>query len=156
MDTIRVLIVEDEGLYRGMLEATFSSQADIGVVGSASNGVDAILMAKALSPHVVVMDIELGSEPNGIEAGKVIKGNPPYPGIVILSNHKDRQYVANLPLEQASGWSYLLKGSVEDTEILMRAVRRATWGLMIVDKGVIEQLDSGPGTALDRLTEMQR
>ena len=156
MTVIMVLVVEDEGLFREMLITTLSSQPEIEVVGSASNGRDAVLLARELQPQVVVMDIELGSAPNGIEAGQVIKTIPPYPGIVVLSNHKDRQYVANLPLEQASGWSYLLKHNVQDTEALIRSVRGAAWGLMTVDREVLEQLGASPDTAVGRLTEMQR
>ena len=102
MDSIKVLIVEDEQLFRNMLVALLSSQPDIQVVGAASTGQEAVYLARELSPSVVLMDIELGSGPNGVETGRVIKGIPPYPGIVILSRHKDRQYVINLPLEQAS------------------------------------------------------
>ena len=128
MSPIKVLVVEDEALFRDVLAAALSSQRDIEVVGAASNGQDAVRLAKELNPQVVLMDIELGSGPNGIEAGKAIKARPPYPGILILSHHKDRQYVANLPLDQASGWSYLLKHNVADTDALMRAIHGAAWG----------------------------
>lgn len=145
----------DEELFRDMLTAVLSSQADIEVVGSASNGQEAIHLAGQLGPTVVLMDIELGGGLNGIEAGQIIKAQPPHPGVVILSHHKDRQYVANLPLEQASGWSYLLKGNVKETDVLMRAIRGVAWGLMTVDREILEQLTPRPGTAVGRLTEMQ-
>ena len=151
----RVLIVEDEGLFRDMLGATLSSQPNIQIVGSASNGPDAIDLATKLRPEVVVTDIDLGDGPNGIEVGMLIKSKPPYPGIVILSAHKDRQYVANLNLAQASGWSYLLKRNVKDTEALMRAIRGAALGLMTVDREVLEELAPRPETAVGVLTDRQ-
>ena len=156
MGRTKVIIVEDEGLSRDMLRISLSSQPEIEVVGTASNGQDAIRLARQLGPDVVLMDIELGTGPNGIEAGQIIKTRPPHPGIVILSNHKDRQYVSKLPLEQASGWSYLLKYHLEDTAALMRAIRGASWGLMMVDLDILEQLVPRPGTAVDRLTDLQR
>ena len=153
---IRVLVIEDEGLFREMVVTALSADPEIEVVGSAATGPDAINLARRLGPSVVVMDIELGSDPNGIEAGKIIKDQRPYPGIVLLSQHKGRQYVANLPLGEASGWSYLLKHNVDDTEALLRAIRGAAWGLMTVDREVLEQLTPREGTAVSRLSAGQR
>ena len=155
MTISRVLIVEDEGLFRDMLGTALSSQPNIEVVGSASNGRDAIDLATTLQPEVVVMDIDLGDGPNGIDVGRLIKSKPPYPGVVILTAHKDRQYVANLDLAQASGWSYLLKRNVHDTEALMRAIRGAAWGLMTVDREVLDELAPRPETAVGVLTDRQ-
>ena len=126
------------------------------MVGSAGNGLDAINLAGRLDPSVVVMDIDLGSDPNGIEAGKIIKAQRPYPGIVFLTQHKDRQYVANLSLGEASGWSYLLKHNVDHTEALVRAIRGAAWGLMTVDREVLEQLVPREGTVVEKLGAGQR
>ena len=155
MTLSRVLIVEAEGLFRDMLGIALSSQPHIEVVGSASNGPDAIHLAAKLRPEVVIMDIELGDGPNGIEVGMFMKSKPPYPGIVILSAHKDRQYVAILDLAQASGWSYLLKRNVKDTEALMRAIRGAARGVMTVDREVLDELAPRLETAVGVLTDRQ-
>ena len=115
MDTIRVLIVEDEGLYRDMLRIALSTFPYIDVTGSASNGQDAIRLAAELGPDVVLMDIELGSSPNGIEAAHCIRAASPSTGIVILSMYWEKQYIASLRQDQAAGWSYLRKQGLEDT-----------------------------------------
>jgi two-component system response regulator NreC len=70
---VRVLIVEDEGFFRDMLKIPLNSLPGLDVVDAVSNGGTAIETAGQLKPDVVPMDIELGSETNGIEAGKSIK-----------------------------------------------------------------------------------
>ena len=66
------MIVEDEGLFRDMLKISLSSVPNIEVVEAVSDGNSAVDAAGRLSPDVVLMDIELGSEPNGIAAGRII------------------------------------------------------------------------------------
>ena len=60
---VRVLIVEDEGLFRDMLKISLSSLDDLEVVGAVSNCREAIEVADQLLPDVILMDIELGSDP---------------------------------------------------------------------------------------------
>ena len=67
---IRVLIVEDEGLFRDMLKISLGAIPNLKVVDAVSDGRTAIETADRLKPDVVLMDIELGSEPNGIAAGR--------------------------------------------------------------------------------------
>ena len=59
MATVKVLIVDDEGLFRDLLLKALSSVASLDVVGAAQDGTEAIEMAQELEPDVVVMDIEL-------------------------------------------------------------------------------------------------
>ena len=90
---VRILIVEDEGLFRDMLKISLGSLPNMEVVGAVSHGGAAIEAANRLMPDVVLMDIELGSEPNGIAAGKAIKEENSDVGIIVLSGHKEREYV---------------------------------------------------------------
>ncbi len=76
-DMIDVIIVEDEGLFRDMLKIALSSFPNLRVVGAVGSGNEAIHMVKEIQPNVVLMDIELGSEPNGIEAGRMIRNEFP-------------------------------------------------------------------------------
>lgn len=156
MASVRILIVENEGLFRDMLRTVLSTQNRMEVVGVATNGREAIALSEKLDPDVVLMDIELGSEPNGIQAAYTIKEKKPSIGIVILSMHYDRQYIASLPMDRASGWSYLLKQNIEDIGALARAIEGAVAGLMVLDPQVISALKPKPNTALSRLTPRQR
>ena len=88
---VRIMIVEDEGLFRDMLKISLSGVPNLEVVEAVSDGNSAIEAANRVYPDVVLMDIELGSDPNGIAAGRVIKQEHPDIGIVILSSHRERQ-----------------------------------------------------------------
>jgi DNA-binding NarL/FixJ family response regulator len=155
-EKIRLLIVEDEGLFRDMLHRSLSPQPNLEVVGAVADGIAAIEAADELKPHVVLMDIELGSSISGIEAAFKIKANQPDTGIVILSMHKDKQYIASLPKGKAGGWSYLLKQSVDDIATLVRAIEGSAAGLIVLDPAIVDGLRPAPGSVVDKLTTRQR
>ncbi len=67
------------------------------------DGNAAIQATGQMRPEVVLMDIELGSDPNGIEAGKAIKSNHPDMGMILLSAHKEREYVTLIASDDMSG-----------------------------------------------------
>jgi DNA-binding NarL/FixJ family response regulator len=155
-EKIRLLIVEDEGLFRDMLHRSLSPQPNLEVVGAVADGIAAIEAADELKPHVVLMDIELGSSISGIEAAFKIKANQPDTGIVILSMHKDKQYIASLPKGKAGGWSYLLKQSVDDIPALVRAIEGSAAGFMVLDPAIVDGLRPTPGSLVDKLTPRHR
>ena len=67
MNTTRVIIVEDEPLFRQLIHTQLSADPEIEIVGEADNGEDAVELAKTLEPEVVLMDIEMGEGMTGIE-----------------------------------------------------------------------------------------
>ena len=150
---VKVLVVEDEGLYRQMLVSQLSTHPEIEVVGEADSGQEAIEQADRLSPEVVLMDIELGGKPNGIQASKSIRPAAPSTGIVLLSAHDDKQFLASTIEEQPRGWSYLLKQNLRDPDTLVRAIKGASWGLVVVDPQLTNGLQPREDTPLGRLTK---
>ena len=152
---IRVLIVDNEDLFRQMLRTQLSLSSEIEVVGEASSGQEAIGQAESLEPEVVLMDIELGSQPNGIEASKVIKSAAPTTGIVLLSMHNDKQFVESTIRESPSGWSYLLKKNLRDMSTVVRAITGAAWGIVVVDPELVGDLKPRADTPLSRLSPDQ-
>lgn len=153
---IKVLIVEDEALFRDMLRTSLKAEPNVEVVGAVADGESAIRCAQELFPDVVLMDIELGSQPNGIEAARRIKDHRPQTGIVILSMHRDKQYIASLPVDRASGWCYLLKQSLADVATLTRAVEGAAAGLVVLDPDIVQGLKPKANSELDSLTSRQQ
>lgn len=133
MSSTRVLIVDDQQIFRVMLRDTLSTGPEIEMIGEATDGQEAITQARLLVPDVVVMDIELGMEPNGIQAGLQIKSHRSATGIVLYSAHNSREFIVDAP-----GWSYVLKGNVGNIEMLLRAIRGAAWGMVVIDPGVRE------------------
>ncbi|MBM3957167.1 MAG: response regulator transcription factor [Gemmatimonadetes bacterium] len=151
----RVLVVDDEPLFRELVTVTLSAAGSIQVVGAAERGQEAVDMAERTAPDVVVMDIELGSEPDGIRAAHQIKAANPAVGIVIVSVHRERQYLAALPSRRAAGWSFLLKRSIRDPQTLVRAIEGAARGLVTMDPAVLEDLRPRRRSALERLSGEQ-
>ena len=87
-EIIRILIVDDHTLFRDGVCAIFSSVSDIEVVGEASNGVEAVSLASAIKPGVILMDIQM-PQLNGIEATRRILHNEPNIGIIVLTMYED-------------------------------------------------------------------
>jgi len=123
MNKIGVLLADDHNLIRAGLRLVVESQPDLTVVGEAENGREAVTMAQALKPDVVVMDIGMPSL-NGIEATRQIRDAVPGAQIVMLSMHSDEGYV--LRALKAGAKAYLLKDSAEAD--LARAIRAAAAG----------------------------
>ena len=153
---VRVLIVEDEGLFRDMLKISLSSIPDLEVVDAVSDGGAAIEAANRLLPDVVLMDIELGSDPNGIAAGRAIKEEHRDIGMIVLSAHKEREYLSLVASDEFSGWSYLLKQSVGDANSLVRAIEGAASGLVVMDPCVVNSMKPRTGSITGRLTPRQQ
>ncbi|MGA2394132.1 MAG: chemotaxis-specific protein-glutamate methyltransferase CheB [Candidatus Lustribacter sp.] len=87
MAAIRVLIAEDSSTVRELLRAIIDGDPRFAVVGVATNGVEAVQMAKKLKPDVITMDIQMPLM-DGFEASREIMIDVPTP-IVIVSSHYD-------------------------------------------------------------------
>jgi DNA-binding NarL/FixJ family response regulator len=155
-EKIRVLIVDDERFFAEMLKGSLSGEAKIEVVGVAHDAETALQMEESHKPDAVLRDIELPGDMDGIEAAVQIKNVRPNTGIVILSAHNERRYVTSLPLENTSGWAYLLKQSVPDISAVVRAIEGSINGMMVLDPAVVMNLQPRQGSAVARLTNRQR
>ncbi|MBI3969218.1 MAG: response regulator transcription factor [Chloroflexi bacterium] len=155
-EKIRIVIVEDEGLFRDLLRIALSRHPSLEVVGTFPDGESALEAAPALRPRAALLDIELGSSLNGIQVGLRLRQLLPDLGIVLLSNHGDINFLTALSEEAIGGWSYLLKKSVSDVETLTRAVEGATGRLVVLDPQLVALRRPRAGGLLDRLSPRQR
>ena len=156
MDPLKILIVEDEPLFREMLRHTLDAEPGLDVVGVATDGESAVAMAAEKNPDAVIMDIELPGEMDGIDAALKIKERRLDTGIVILSVHKDRRYVSSLPLSETHGWAYLLKQNVPDKASVLRAIQGSVDGMVVLDPEVVESLQPERGSSAAKLTPRHR
>jgi len=107
-DCVRVLIVDDQTLFRSGLARLLSSQPGVMVIGEAGNGSEAIRLAERLEPDVVLMDIRM-PEVDGIEATRQILRMRPGVRVLILTTFHTDAYVLDALRSGASG--YVLKDS---------------------------------------------
>lgn len=84
---IKILIVEDSKVIIQLLQVLLNEEPDFEVVGSASNGVEAIELTKKLKPDLITMDINM-PELDGFQATKIIMNECPTP-IVVISSYVD-------------------------------------------------------------------
>lgn len=152
---IKVLLVDDEGLFRDALKMALSSYPQIEVVGTAASGLESIEAAHECCPDIILMDIEMPGELNGIEAAKKIQVEKPETGIIILSMHREKQYVQSLFSGKVRKWSYLLKQSVNDTSALARAIENCHAGLVVLDSSIVTGLIPEKNSPLTKLTRRQ-
>jgi len=121
--SLRVLLVDDHQLMRQGLRSILEREEGIEVVGEAASGREAVALASALAPNVVVMDVAM-QDMNGIEATRQIRSVCPGVRVVALSSHSDSRYVTAMLDAGASG--YVLKANAYDD--LRRAVGAARLG----------------------------
>lgn len=152
----RVTITDDEPLFQELLLRALAAVPGIEVVGTADDGEKSVQLARETRPDVVLMDIELPGEMDGIEAALIIKREMPEIGVVILSSHSDRHYVTSLPLEDSRGWAYLLKQTLPNLAELIRAIQGSKAGMVVLDPAVLANLRPRKDSAVARLTPRQQ
>jgi DNA-binding NarL/FixJ family response regulator len=103
---IRIVVADDNESLRDSLRDLFGATDDIQVVAMAADGHEAIEMARAMKPDLVVMDIEM-PRLNGIEATQRIVAELPEIKVIALSVHANKQLVALMLKAGAS--EYVLK-----------------------------------------------
>ena len=120
---ISVLLVDDHALVRRGFRRILEDEEDITVEGEASDGEEAVRMAKQLKPNVIVMDCALPGM-NGLAATRKILEHDPKAAVLMLSMHSEDTWVRQSLEAGARG--YMLKNAV-DLE-LITAIRRIAAG----------------------------
>lgn len=116
---IRVLLVDDLSVVRKGISALLSQYPDIRIIGQASDGEEAVSMARELYPDVILMDISM-PKMDGIEAARIISAELPYIRIIGLSMHDSRELIERMIGAGAS--AYCTKDC--DTNLLLSQIRR--------------------------------
>ncbi|MFE1930288.1 response regulator [Streptomyces sp. NPDC056669] len=165
--TIKVLLADDQALLRSAFRVLVDSEADMEVVGEASDGAQAVEIARARGADVVLMDIRMPGT-DGLAATRMITEDPQLADVrvVMLTTFEVDEYVVDSLRAGASG--FLGKGAEPDE--LLAAIRIAAAGEALLSpvatKGLIARFlaqgdGSGDGGAydasrLDALTVRER
>ncbi len=132
---INVLIAEDHLLVCAGIRALLERAEDMVVIGEASNGQQAVDMAAALKPDVLIMDIMM-PRLNGIQAAEKIRSQRPPVHILLLSMYSDETLIYQALQSGVRG--YLLESSLSDD--LLYAVRTIANGETYLSKQVSDIL----------------
>ncbi|MGV9456008.1 response regulator [Streptomyces sp. NPDC003635] len=166
--TIRVLLADDQALLRSAFRVLVDSEPDMEVVGEASDGAEAVALAREQRADVVLMDIRMPGT-DGLAATRLISADPSlaHVRVVILTTFEVDDYVVQSLRAGASG--FLGKGSEPDE--LLNAIRVAAGGEALLSpaatKGLIarflaqgdggdESHDPARAERLDALTVRER
>lgn len=125
---IRVLVADDQKLFREMLVCRLSEEADMEVVGEAESGTEALNKAIYLKPDILLLDIQLG-DMDGLEVTERIKLQVPDVKVVLLTGFPNEEYIYRGFQVGASG--YLSKDDSVDN--VLDAVRQAHEGDALLD-----------------------
>ena len=137
MDRLRILVVDDHEEFRTGLKALLAASTTSEVVGTATNGVDAVSAALTLQPDIVLMDLQM-PRLNGIEATEQIVGSSPHIGVLVLTMMEDDDSV--FAAVRAGARGYLLKGA-RRAEIV-RSIEAVGAGEVIFGPGIAERVMS--------------
>jgi DNA-binding NarL/FixJ family response regulator len=135
MEPIRVLIADDHPVFRFGLRAILMAEPITELVGEASAGEEAIALATATKPDVVLMDLNMPGI-GGLEATRRILAVCPDAGILVLTMLEDDDSV--FAAMRAGARGYLLKGT--GGEEIIRAIRAVTAGEAIFGPPIAQRL----------------
>jgi DNA-binding NarL/FixJ family response regulator len=132
---IRILLADDQALFREALGTLISVQPDLEVVGEAANGEEVLKMAQSLQPNVVLMDLQMPIL-DGVAATRRLHQEQPDCRVIALTTFDDDEYVFECLRAGAVG--YLLKDA--PSENLFAAVRAAARGESFLQPSVTSRV----------------
>ena len=135
METIRLLIVDDQRLMREGLRTLLELEPDIQVAGEAGDGQEALQLYASLQPDVVLMDIRMPIM-DGVEATRQLLQGFPQSRVIILTTFDDDAYVFDGLRAGALG--YLLKDVSGDE--LAEAIRQVAGGGALIEPSVARKV----------------
>jgi DNA-binding NarL/FixJ family response regulator len=135
MNKIKVLIADDHAIVRNGLRKLLEEQADMDVVGEATDGLQTVKKVKSLNPDVALIDIAM-PRLSGLEATSIIKESLPKVQVVMLSMHEKDAYVDRALAAGALG--YVLKAS--PTSDVLEAIRSVHEGKYFLSSKINDQI----------------
>ena len=133
---ITILLVDDHQVVRQGVRAFLDTQSDFSVVGEAESGEQALELADEHVPDVILMDLVLPGEIDGVEATRQVKRRSPRTQVVVLTSYHEDEYI--FPAIRAGALSYVLKDI--GPEELAEVIRKAAQGEAVLHPRVAARL----------------
>lgn len=142
---MKLILVDDHPVVRAGIKALLDGEPDMEIVGEAAGADDALRLVALREPDVVLMDIQLGDGPDGVEATRRINELPHKPRILVLTTYETDADIVRAIDAGATG--YLLKACPPDE--LFAAIRAAARGESVLSPKVAAKMmrrmrDPGP------------
>jgi len=158
MKPYRILLADDHALVRAGIRSLLEKLPDTEIVGEAGDGREALSLAQARQPNIVLMDVAMPGL-NGLEAVARLQKECPEVKVLVLSMHANEEYV--IQALRAGACGYLLKDAATvELELALQAVGRGENYLSpAISRQVIDDYMarvSGQPGALEHLTPRQR
>ncbi|MFO0915116.1 MAG: response regulator transcription factor [Pirellulales bacterium] len=154
MDPIRVLLVDDQVLFRDGLRKLLSVQRGLEVVGEAADGAQAIEKIRELAPDIVLMDLRM-KVMSGVEATRRLKAEFPECRVIVLTTFDDDDDV--FAALRAGAIGYLLKDA--PTDRLVEAIQLAHQGESVLQPSVaakvVAEFSRSPAKSSEQLVEIE-
>jgi DNA-binding NarL/FixJ family response regulator len=123
LSVTRVLIVDDHDFFRGCLVDLVNGSQDLEAVGECTDGAEVASAVRELQPHVVLMDVRMGTV-SGIEAVGALQRENATARVIMLTS--DTAYSTRAAAEANGAVGYLIKGS--DAQLVLDAIRHVARG----------------------------
>jgi NarL family two-component system response regulator LiaR len=133
---ITVLLVDDHQVVRQGVRAFLDTQPDFSVVGEAESGDQALILADEYVPDVILMDLVLPGDIDGVEATRQVKRHSPRTQVVVLTSYHEDEFI--FPAIRAGALSYVLKDI--GPEELAEVIRKAAQGEAVLHPRVAARL----------------
>jgi DNA-binding NarL/FixJ family response regulator len=120
----RLLVIEDDAFTRASIVGALSGHG-IDVIDSVGTASEAVASFEKNNPHAVLVDLDLGYGPTGLDLVRAFRLRKPNLGIVLLTSYSDPRLLrSNLP-DLPIGTEYLVKSRVGEIKIVAQAIERA-------------------------------
>ena len=124
MNSPRLLIIEDDAFTRTSIVGALSGMG-IEVIGSVGSSAEAITLFEKHAPNAVLLDLDLGYGPTGLNLARAFRLRDPNVGLVILTSYADPRLLRSALPDIPMGTEYLVKSSVHEINVVSKAIERA-------------------------------
>ncbi|PHX75868.1 MAG: hypothetical protein CK545_02820 [Actinobacteria bacterium] len=124
MEQLRVVLVEDDDFTRGLLSTSLAAQGLI-IIGSAANASEGLKLILDLLPDVILLDLNLGKGPNGLDLAATVRQRAPQVGIVMLTSIEDPRLLGPNLSQAPAGVEFLIKREMGDINKVVVALENA-------------------------------